>query len=171
MQFFFAVAISIILLITLTWLLVPAWYGLPPISTQPNRIRKALTFANLQPNETLYDLGCGHGQVLVIAAREFGAKVVGIEVGPVQCAISWVHAFRNRVRAQVRIEAGNFFKSNLSEADVVFAYLTSDYAERLEKKLLSELKTGARVVTVAFEIKNWEALKFDRELLIWVYQK
>src|SRR5688572_6019476 len=171
MQIAFAIFISIIILIALIWVLVPAWYGLPPISTSPDRIRKALKLANLQPNEILFDLGCGHGQVLVIAAKEFGANAVGIEAGPVQCVISWVNAFRNGVRSKVRIEAGNFFKSDLSQVDVVFAYLTSEYTERLEKKFQSELKNGARVVTMAFELPNWQAVKFDREQLVWVYQK
>ena len=171
MQIIFAILLIIILLIALTWLLVPALYGLPPISTNPKRIRKALQLANLQPGETLYDLGCGHGQVLVIAAKEFGANAVGIDVGPIQCAISWVNAFRNGVSSKVKIEAGNFFKSDLSQADVIFAYLTSEYAERLEKKLKAELKTNAKVITVAFELPNWEVLEFDRELLIRVYKK
>ena len=83
MQIIFAVFISIILLIALIWLLVPAWYGLPPISTNSDSLRKALKLANLQPNETLFDIGCGHGQVLVIAAKEFGAHAVGIEAGAV----------------------------------------------------------------------------------------
>ena len=162
---------SFILLIALLYVLVPAWYGLPPISTHPDRIRKALKLANLQPNETLYDLGCGHGQVLVIAAKEFGANAVGIDVGPVQCAITWINCLRSGVRPKVRVEAGNFFKSNLKEADVVFAYLTSEFGERLEKKLLHDLKPDARVVTVTFEFPYWKPYLFDREELVRVYKK
>ncbi|MBL8050067.1 MAG: class I SAM-dependent methyltransferase, partial [Anaerolineales bacterium] len=155
MQTFLMLFAGFILLIALLYVLVPAWYGLPPISTHPDRIRKALKLANLQPNETLYDLGSGHGQVLMIAAKEFGANAVGVEVGPVQCFISWVNCLRSGVRSKVRIEAGNFFKVNLEEADVIFAYLTSEFGERLQEKMQRELKTGARVVTVAFEIPVW----------------
>ncbi|MFN3492065.1 MAG: SAM-dependent methyltransferase [Anaerolineales bacterium] len=171
MQIFLILIAVLILIIALLYALVPAWYGLPPISTQPDRIRKALKLVNLQPNETLYDLGCGHGQVLIIAAKEFGANVVGIEVGPVQCAVSWVNCLRSRIQSKVRIEAGDFFKSDLSQADVIFAYLTSEFAERLEKKLQNELKAGGKVVTVAFELPHWQAVIFDRESLIWVYEK
>lgn len=171
MQIFLIIFAVIVLIIALLYVLVPAWYGLPPISTHPDRIRKALELVNLQPNETLYDLGCGHGQVLVIAAKEFGANAVGIEAGPVQCVISWVNCLRSGIRSQVRIEAGDFFKSDLSQADVVFAYLTSEFGERLEKKLRDELKAGARVVTVAFEMPTWESFIFEREKLIRVYEK
>ena len=54
--------ISLVLFILiLLWILIPALYGLPPVSTKPERVRKALELANLQPDETLYDLGAGHG--------------------------------------------------------------------------------------------------------------
>ena len=83
-----AFGLSILLFVLiLLWILVPAFYGLPPVPTKPERIRKALKLANLQPSEVLYDLGAGDGRVLLIAARKFGAKAVGIEVGPVQCAL------------------------------------------------------------------------------------
>lgn len=171
MQIFFIVVAVLALALALLYTLVPAWYGLPPISSRPERIRRALKLANLKKDETLYDLGCGHGQVLIIAAKEFGAKAVGVEVGPMQCAISWVNCLRSGIKPKVRIEARDFFKSNLTEADVVFAYLTSNFAERLEKKLQSELPAGARAVTVAFELPHWQAVVFDRESLIWVYEK
>ena len=171
MQILLTIFVTFILIIALLYVLVPAWYGLPPISTHPDRIRKALKLANLQPDEALYDLGCGHGQVLVIAAKEFGANAVGVEVGPVQCAISWVNCLRSGVKSKVRVEAGNFFNSDLRTADVVFAYLTSEFGERLQEKLQRELKTGARVVTVVFELPAWEPILFDRERLIRVYKK
>jgi precorrin-6B methylase 2 len=133
MQIFLIIFASLILVIALLYVLVPAWYGLPPISTHPDRIRKALKLANLQPNEVLYDLGCGHGGVLVIAVKEFGANAVGIEAGPVQCFVSWVNCLRSGIRSKVRIEAGDFFKSDLGQADVVFVYLTSEFTECLEK--------------------------------------
>lgn len=171
MQIFLIIFASLILVIALLYVLVPAWYGLPPISAHSDRIRKALKLANLQPNEVLYDLGCGHGGVLVIATKEFGANAVGIEAGPVQCFVSWVNCLRSGIRSKVRIEAGDFSKSDLGQADVVFVYLTSEFTECLEKKLNNELKAGARVVTVAFELPTWQAMIFDRESLIWLYEK
>ncbi|MBM3125549.1 MAG: hypothetical protein FJZ87_10850 [Chloroflexi bacterium] len=160
-----------ILLICLLWILVPAVYGLPPLSAGSNRIRAALTMAELQPGETLVDLGSGHGGVLVIAACEFGANAVGIEAGPVQNLISRVNAFRKGVGSSVRIETGDFFQADLSRAHVVYAYLTSRYAKRLGEKLARELPSQARVVTVGFELIGWEPVSFDREHLIRLYRK
>jgi cyclopropane fatty-acyl-phospholipid synthase-like methyltransferase len=160
----------LIVIIAALWILVPAYYGLPPISTRRERVIKAFQLADLQPNETLYDLGCGHGNALVIAAKEFGARAVGIEAGPVQCLIAWINSMNNGVSSKVRIEAGDFYKADLSQADVVYAYLTSTYAPRLQEQLTRQLKPGARVVTVAFELPDLAPQKVDRESLIYLYR-
>ncbi len=171
MQIFIAIAAVFLIVIGLLWIIVPALYGLPPVSTKPERIRRALELAMLQAGETLYDLGSGHGHALVMAAKEFGAQAVGIEIGPVQCAVAWINAVRNGVNSKVRIETGNFYRADLDKADVIFAYLTSDQAGRLQEKLKRELKKGARVVTISFNFPDWEPLYLDRENLIFLYKK
>ncbi len=157
-------------LIAALYFLIPPFFGPPSVPTRHERIRKALRLAKLQPGENLYDLGAGDGRVLVIAAREFNANAVGIEIGPVQCAVSWGNAFWNRVNSKVIIEARNFYQADLSRADVVFAYLTSDQAVRLQEKLRRELKSGARVVTISFNFPDWQHAHLDREDLIFLYE-
>ena len=162
---------GIFLLFVALYILVPPFFGPPSVPTKHERIRKALKLARLQPGETLYDLGAGDGRVLVIAAKEFQAQAVGIEIGPVQCAVSLWNAIRNRVRSMVRIKTANFFHADISNADVIFAYLTSDQAEPLQEKFKRELKTGARVVTISFNLPDWEPAYLDREDLIFLYEK
>ena len=162
---------AVFLLIAALYFLIPPFFGPPSIPTRHERIRKALQLAKLQPGETLYDLGAGDGRVLVIAAREFNARAVGIEIGPVQCAVSRGNALWNGVRSKVRIEARNFYQADVSEADVVFAYLTSDQAGRLQEKLKKELKSGARIVTVSFNFPDWQHAHLDREDLLFLYEK
>ena len=101
----------LIFLLALLWILVPAFYGLPPVPTKPERIRKALKLANLQPDEVLYDLGAGDGRVLLIAARDFGAKAIGIEVGPIQCALIWLRAVSSGYRKSNSSPLGEFLQS------------------------------------------------------------
>lgn len=150
--------------------LVPFFYGLPAKPTGNARIRKALKLAGLRPGETLIDLGCGDGRVLVITAKEFRAQAVGIDAGPVQVARAWVNGLLSGVGTQIQVHWGNFLKADLAEADVVFAYLTSDYVPKLEAKLASQLKPGARVVTISFDFSNWEPDAFDEDELIFVYK-
>ena len=167
----FAFAFFILLfLITLLWILIPALYGLPPVPTKPERIRKALKLANLQPNETLYDLGAGDGRVLLIAVRDFGAKAVGIEIGPIQCALIWLRAVASGFGSKIQIRWGNFYKGNLKDADVVFVYATSKEVVKLAPHLASQLKRGARVVSISADFPEWEPQEFDNQKLIFVYE-
>jgi SAM-dependent methyltransferase len=151
------------------WVLLPILYGLPWVPTRPARIRKALKLVDLQPGEVLFDLGAGDGRVLVMAAREFGAHAVGIEIGPLQCLVAWLRAVFGGLAKQVGIRRKNFYKADLKEADVVYAYLTSAKAARLAPQLERQLRPGARVVAVSADIPGWQPKAYDAEALIFVY--
>lgn len=156
--------------LALLWLLVPAFYGLPSIPTKPDRIRNALKMANLQPNETLYDLGAGDGRVLLIASGEFGAKAVGIEVGPVQCALISLRAIASGLGDKIQVRWGNYLNSDLHDADVVFLYVTSQEVLKLASYLEKQLKQGARVVSISADFQQWEPSNFDEHDLIFTYE-
>ena len=160
----------VFLLISGLWLFVPALYGLPWIPTREKRIRRALDLAKLQPDETLYDLGAGDGRVLVMAAKEFGARAVGIEIGPMQCLVGWLRILFNGFRTRVQMRCGDFYKADISDADVVFVYATSSQTSKLLPLLERELRPGARVVSIAADFRGWQPSKVDREMLIFVYQ-
>src|SRR5512144_1941204 len=171
MIFLLAYGLSILLFILiLLWMLVPALYGLPPVPTQPRRIRKALKLVNLRSNEVLYDLGAGDGRVLLIAAREFGAKAVGIEVGPIQCVMTWLRAAANGLGKQIQIKWADFYKADLHEADVVFVYATSREVIKLAPHLEKQLRKGARIVSISADFPEWEPSTFDNRDLIFVYE-
>jgi SAM-dependent methyltransferase len=161
----------VFLLVSALWLVVPALYGVPWVPTREARIRRALQLAKLQPGETLYDLGAGDGRVLLIAAKEFGAQAVGIEIGPVQWALGWLRIQFSGIRHRVRLRCGNFYSADLSNADIVFVYLTSSQTSRLAKKLEQELRPGARVVSIAADFPDWQASQVDREFVIFLYQR
>jgi hypothetical protein len=159
-----------IFILALLWILVPAFHGLPSRPTKPDRIRKALKLVDLQPNETLYDLGAGDGRVLLIAAREFNAKAVGIEVGPVQCALIWLRTVAGGLNSQIQIQWGNFFKTDLSKADVIYIYVTSTEVAKLAPYLDKQMKPGSRVVSISADFPEWEPSAFDEENLIFSYE-
>jgi hypothetical protein len=160
----------VLFILLLLWILIPALYGLPPVSTKPERIRKALKLANLRPDETLYDLGAGDGRVLLLAAREFGSKAVGIEVGPVQCALIWLRATASGFGSQIRVKWENFYKAELHEADVVFVYATSTEVRKLAPHLEQQMKQGARLVSISADFPEWEPSAFDDRDLIFIYE-
>lgn len=151
------------------WVMVPAFFGPPSKPTGYDRIRKALRLVNLQPGETLYDLGAGDGRVLLLAAREFDAKAVGIEIGPVQCGLIGLRLAASRLGNKAQLKWGNFFNADLSGADVVFVYATSREIKRLASHLEREMRPGSRVVSISADFTEWEPAVFDEEYLIFVY--
>jgi precorrin-6B methylase 2 len=160
----------LLFLLILLWVLVPALYGLPPVPTKTERIRKALQLAKLQPEELLYDLGAGDGRVLLMAAREFGATAVGIEIGPIQCALIWLRAAASGSGSRIKVIWADFYRADLQEADVVFVYATSKEITKLAPHLQKEMKRGARLVSISADFTEWEPSAFDNRDLIFVYE-
>jgi len=160
----------LLFVIGLLWILIPALYGLPPVPTNPKRIQKALKLANLQPNEILYDLGAGDGRVLLIAARDFEAKAIGIEIGPLQCALIWLKIVANGLTQQIQVRWENFYKADLKDADVVFVYATSKEVMKLAPHLETQMKSGSRLVSISADFPEWEPSTIDEYDLIFVYE-
>jgi len=160
----------ILFVLVLLWILVPAFYGLPSKPTKHDRIRKALQLADFKQDETLYDLGAGDGRVLFIAAKEFGAKAIGIEIGLTQCLLVWLRIVFGGLSDRVQIKLKNFYKTELSDADVVFIYATSRELPKLAPHLEKKMKSGSRVVSISADFPEWEPSTFDDHDLIFVYE-
>jgi len=112
-----------------------------------------LNLADTKPADRLIDLGAGDGRIVIAAAREFGAKALGVELHPDRYAI-----IRNSVpslKPNLQALRQNFFEADLSNADVVTMYLLPSVNEALRRKLERELHSGARVVTHDFSIPDW----------------
>lgn len=160
----------LVFVLALLWILIPAFYGLPPVPTKPERIQKALKLASLRPKETLYDLGAGDGRVLLIAARDFGANAVGLEIGPLQCALIWLRAAASGFGDRIQVRWENFYKADLKAADVLFVYATSKEIAKLAPHLETTTKSGARLVSISADVGEWEPSVFDEQDLIFVYE-
>ncbi len=151
------------------WFVVPLTTGLPWVPAREKRIRKALRMTGLQPGERLFDLGAGDGRVLVLAAREFGAYAVGIEISPIHCLIAWLRALFSGNSRRIQIRCGSFFSTSIQEADVIFAYVTPGHASRLRPYLERQLKNSARVVTLSAEMEGWQPDDIDTPDLVFLY--
>ena len=137
-------------------------YIAPFVASPLSVIRRMLVLAELKPNELLYDLGCGDGRIVITAAKEFGARAVGVELREdlVKQAISKVRELG--LEGKVKIIHSNLFNVDISQADVVTLYLTTSANEKVKPKLESELKPGARVVSHDYEITGWKPIKVQK---------
>ena len=131
--------------------------------TSDAKIRESLKLAKVKKGDIVYDLGSGDGRMLIIAAREFGARGLGIEIDPLRAFISKILVRFNRVSDRVEIVRRSFFDVDISDATVVFMYLVPKALERLKPKLLKELKPGTRIVTVTYPIPGGLNNKVSKE--------
>jgi cyclopropane fatty-acyl-phospholipid synthase-like methyltransferase len=134
-------------------------YTEPFIPTPEDIIPKMLTLASVKAGETVFDLGSGDGRILIVAARDFHAKAVGVETRK-----RLVTECRKRVRelglsGQVRISRGSFKKVSLRKADVLSLYLSSYVLNQLVPKFSKELKPGTRIVNFDYEIPGWKPVR------------
>lgn len=137
--------------------------NLAPYVPSPQAVvHKMLEAAQLKPGETLYDLGCGDGRILITAAQKFGAHAVGVELSPVLAREATDQVKKLGLQDQVKVVQGNLLDVDLSPADVVTLYLLTSSNERLKPNLEKSLKPGARVISHDFEMRGWTALKTEK---------
>ena len=133
----------------------------PFVATPLLVVRHILKIVDLKPGETFFDLGAGDGRTVIMAAQEFGARAVGVELREdlAKKALSTVHELG--IQDRVTIVREDLFKVNISQANVLFLYLTTSANEKVRPKLESELKTGARVASHDYEIVGWKPWKTE----------
>ena len=117
------------------------------ITTRPELVNGMLKLANVNKNDTVYDLGCGDGRIVIAAAKEHGAKGVGIDLNPKRIAEANTNARAAGVESLVELKVGDLFKEDFSDATVVMLYLPPDINIRLRPQLWRQLKVGTRVVS------------------------
>jgi len=173
---FFWWVINLILILIIGFLLFLFSMFWPPDSpwapwwrTNKKVARAMCRLAKISKKDTIYDLGCGDGTALVIAAKEFGAKGVGIEIDPLRFIISIVAIRVAGVQKKIIIKKKNFFDENLSQATIIFAYLVPKALERLRPKFLKELKKGTLLVSFRYKTKL-PLVGYDKENEIYLYR-
>jgi SAM-dependent methyltransferase len=114
-----------------------------------------LKTAKVTPNDLVYDLGAGDGKIAIAAAKEFGARAIGIEYNPDMAAFAQRNAVRAGVSDRVKIINGDIFKEDFSKATVVTMYLLPDLNLKL-RPIVLKMKPGTRVVSHAFTMGDWE---------------
>jgi SAM-dependent methyltransferase len=128
----------------------------PYIPSTRLNVDEMLRLAAVQPADIVYDLGSGDGRIVITAAKEWGARGVGIELDGKLVAESRENAQREGVADRVSFREGDVFKADLHDATVVTMYLLTSLVERLQPKLFAELKPGTRVIAHDYGFKGWK---------------
>jgi SAM-dependent methyltransferase len=125
------------------------------VPTPNDLVVKMLETAKVTANDLVYDLGAGDGKIPIQAARQFGARAVGIEFNPDMANLARQNAQRAGVADKVTIVAGDIFEEDFSNATVVTLYLLTTLNLKLKPTLLN-MKPGTRVVSNSFMMGTWE---------------
>lgn len=132
----------------------------PYVPTPQDIVDKMLDLARVGKNDTLFDLGCGDGRIVVTAAKARGARGTGIDIDPVRIAEATENAKKAGVSDRAKFRVGDLFKTDFSTATVVTLYLLPNINAKLRPQLWKQLKIGTRVVSHAFDMgAEWPAEK------------
>ena len=123
--------------------------------SSPEIVREILRLADVKKSDVVYDLGCGDGRIVIAAAKEFGARGVGIDIDPERIRESVANARQAGVTRLVKFRNEDLFEADIREATVVTLYLWPWVNLKLRTKLLKELKPGTRVVSHSHDMGDW----------------
>jgi len=157
------------------------FFGAPYLPTMRPQIRAALELADLQPGETLLELGCGDGRVLVAAARQ-GIHAVGYELNPLLVLFCLARTWR--YHKLVTVKWGNFFSQDWPRADAIFVFGLDKVMQKLDTKIVQQQKLWRsnanthtkktqpplNLVSFAFEVPNKQPIREQAGIFLYEYK-
>ncbi len=160
---FWLALIGIIALLCFGYVLL---FGAPYVPTLTPQVGAALELADLQPMQTLLELGCGDGKVLIAAARA-GYNVVGYELNPILAGICWLRT--RRFKGRVQVICGNFWTAKWPPTDAIFTFLHPRFMKKLDTKIIQSYTQPVKLVSFAFTIPGREPAKTKKGVFLYHY--
>lgn len=142
-------------------------FGAPYLPTLTPQVEAALELANILPGQTLLELGCGDGKVLVAAAQT-GLQTVGYELNPLLALVAWLRT--RRFKGQVRVVWGNFWRQEWPEAQAVFTFLLPKYMVKLDTKITQYPHKPVKLVSFAFTVPGREPAAEKAGVYLYEYR-
>lgn len=127
----------------------------PYVPSPQEIIDRMLEVARTTQGDTVIDVGCGDGRILITAVQKFRAKAIGIEIDPRIASQASDTILKLGLQNKARVLRADVFDADLSAADVVTLYLTTSFNEKLRPKFEKSLRPGTRVVSHDYGIRGW----------------
>ena len=166
-------ALTLLIIVILLFLLSMLWPPDSPWSpwwrTTPRLAHIECKLAKVKKGDVIYDLGSGEGTALIVAAKEYGATGIGIEIDPFRVWMSKIKVKLSGVSDKIEIRRDSFWNQDVSDASVVFMYLIPKTLVKLRTKFLKELKPGTRVVTFVYRM-DLPLIAQDEKAELYVYE-
>jgi len=126
------------------------------VPTPDEVVERMLRMAQVTPNDYVIDLGAGDGKIAIAAAKNFGARSMGIEYNPEMAKHAQENAVKAGVTGKARIVQGDIFVTDFTQATVLTMYLLPALNLKLRPQVLA-MRPGTRVVSHSFTMDDWEA--------------
>ena len=133
----------------------------PYVPTPPEVVERMLTLAGVNKSDVVIDLGCGDGRIPIAAAKNYGARGIGVDIDPQRIAEANANAKAAGVEHLVSFKLQDAMTTDVSGASVVTLYLLSASNLKLRPILTKQLKPGARIVAHSFGMGDWTPEKAD----------
>ncbi len=119
-------------------------------------VHAMLELAGVNAGDTVYDLGCGDGRIVIAAARRYGARGVCVDIDPQRIAESRENARRDGVTDRIRFLNEDLLRTDIGGATVITLFLTPELNLALRPKLLRDLRPGTRIVSHWHGMGDWK---------------
>ena len=126
------------------------------VPTPDEVVDRMLRMAQVTANDYVIDLGAGDGKIAIAAAKNFGARALGIEYNPEMAKHAQGNVEKARVTGRARIVQGDIFITDFTQATVITMYLLPALNLKLRPQILA-MRPGTRVVSHSFTMDDWEA--------------
>src|SRR5438067_6202291 len=126
------------------------------VPTPEEVVERMLTMAQVGPNDFVTDLGSGDGRTVIMAAKKFGARALGVEYNPDMVKLSQDNAQKAGVSERAQFRRADIFATDFSQATVITLYLLPALNMKLRPAILA-MKPGTRVASLSFTMEDWEA--------------
>jgi SAM-dependent methyltransferase len=134
----------------------------PYVPTPQDVVERMLELAEVTSRDFLYDLGCGDGRIVITAAKKYGARGVGIDIDPQRVKEAQANAREAGVESLTTFRIQDARTVDVSSATVVTLYLLPNSNTLLRPLITKQLKPGARIVSHAFDMDEWEPVEMQR---------
>jgi protein-L-isoaspartate O-methyltransferase len=124
--------------------------------SSPRVVAAMLKLAEVKSDDLVYDLGSGDGRIPISAARNHGARAVGIEIDPKLVERARKNAQAAGVTDRVTFRNEDLFEADFSDATVVTLFLSPEVNLKLRPKLLAGLRPGTRIVSHWHDMGSWK---------------
>jgi ubiquinone/menaquinone biosynthesis C-methylase UbiE len=158
----------------------------PFVPTHEKVVSAMLKMADVKEGDTVYDLGCGDGRIVITAIKDFKAKRgLGIDFNPDRLKDCEKRMKDEKLTPEqikkITFKQGDVLKmtpEDFKDVDVVTLYLLPEVNLKLRPVLQKGLKPGARIVSHDFDMDDWkedkkEEVTADRThtIYLWTIKK